>query len=155
MGYICPLTFAGQLLDLKFFTSIKKPLNLLTFSLDKFKFNAIINLTLKIRICLSLGALANTIFEGILMRTPDLLAKIDIPRQKLYYLEQKGYIKPKKTVIGEKEFREYTEEDVEKVACIWKYLKKGFKYKVAYEKAIEEIKGSQLDLINDEPSKKR
>ncbi len=48
------------------------------------------------------------------IRTPELLAKIDIPRQKLYYLEQKGYIRPAKTVIGEKEFREYSEDDVKR-----------------------------------------
>ena len=58
------------------------------------------------------------------MRTQELLAKIDIPRHKLYYLEQKGYIKPHKTVIGEKEFREYSEEDVKRVECLWKYLKR-------------------------------
>jgi DNA-binding transcriptional MerR regulator len=84
------------------------------------------------------------------IRTPDLLRKIDIPRQKLYYLEQKGYIKPQKTVIGEKEFREYSEEDVKKIEFIWKYLKKGFKYKAAYENAMEELKGPQMPLIKEE-----
>ena len=79
--------------------------------------------------------------------TQELLAQIDIPRQKLYYLEQKGFIKPKKTRIGEKEFREYTEEDVKRVEYIWKYLRNGFKYRVAYEKAMEELSGPQLNLI--------
>lgn len=89
------------------------------------------------------------------IRTPELLRLIDIPRQKLYYLEQKGYIKPQKTLIGEKEFREYTDEDVEKVKFIWKYLQKGFKYKVAFEKAMEELESPQMPLIkNDEPKKK-
>ncbi len=86
------------------------------------------------------------------IRTPELLAKIDIPRQKLYYLEQKGFIRPSKTVIGEKEFREYSDEDVKKVEHIWKYLKKGFKYKIAYEKALEEMSHPQLNLTkNDKP----
>jgi DNA-binding transcriptional MerR regulator len=88
------------------------------------------------------------------IRTPELLRKIDIPRQKLYYLEQKGYIKPQKTVIGEKEFREYTEEDAKKVELIWKYLKRGFKYKVAYEKAMEELAGPQMSLIKSENTDK-
>ena len=83
------------------------------------------------------------------MRTPELLARIDIPRQKLYYLEQKGYIKPQKTVIGDKEFRDYTEEDARKVALIWKYLKKGFKYKIAHEKAMEELSDPQLKLLKN------
>lgn len=84
------------------------------------------------------------------MRTQELLAKIDIPRQKLYYLEQKGFISPKKTVIGEKEFREYSEEDLKKIEHIWKYLKKGFKYKVAYAKAMEEIAHPQLGFTKPE-----
>lgn len=84
------------------------------------------------------------------MRTPEVLAHIDIPRHKLYYLEQKGYIKPKKTVIGEKEFRDYTEEDVKKIECIWKYLKKGFKYKIAHEKALEDISNPQMALLKSE-----
>ncbi|MDH4227075.1 MAG: MerR family transcriptional regulator [Deltaproteobacteria bacterium] len=89
------------------------------------------------------------------MRTPELLSKIDIPRQKLYYLEQKGYINPSKTVIGEKEFRDYNEEDIKKIECIWKYLKKGFKYKIAFEKAIEELSNPQMTLIkNDSGSTK-
>ena len=89
------------------------------------------------------------------MRTPELLAKIDIPRHKLYYLEQKGYIKPHKTVIGEKEFREYSEEDVKRVECLWKYLKKGFKYKIAYEKALEELSTLQMSLIKNESVEKQ
>ena len=84
------------------------------------------------------------------IRTPELLARIDIPRQKLYYLEQKGFIKPQKMQIGEKEFREYSEEDVKKVELIWKYLKKGFKYKVAYAKALEELANPQLTLTKTE-----
>ncbi|HEY4705945.1 MAG TPA: MerR family transcriptional regulator [Thermodesulfobacteriota bacterium] len=84
------------------------------------------------------------------IRTPDLLSKIDIPRQKLYYLEQKGFIKPQKIVIGEKEFREYSDEDVKKVEFIWKYLKKGFKYKIAFEKAMEEMQSPQLNLVKTE-----
>lgn len=86
------------------------------------------------------------------IRTPELLAKIDIPRQKLYYLEQKGFIKPHKTVIGDKEFREYSDEDVKKVEYIWKYLKKGFKYKMAYEKAMEELKSPELGFKEDKPA---
>jgi DNA-binding transcriptional MerR regulator len=73
------------------------------------------------------------------MNTSDILKKIDIPRHKLYYLEQKGYIKPKRYPAGDLEVREYTSSDFEKVKTIWKYLKKGFKHKVAFKKAIEEL----------------
>ncbi len=89
------------------------------------------------------------------MRTPELLQKIDIPRQKLYYLEQKGYITPTKTTVGEKEFRDYSDDDVNRIECIWKYLKKGFKYKVAYEKATEELDNPQMSLIKNEGTSKK
>lgn len=74
------------------------------------------------------------------MRTAEILELIDIPRHKLYYLEQKEYIKPRRVPIGDLEAREYSEEDVAKIALIWKYLKKGFKHRVAYEKAMDEMK---------------
>jgi len=74
-----------------------------------------------------------------MMQTSDILKKIDIPRHKLYYLEQKGYIRPKKVPRGDLEVREFTEEDFKKIRAIWKYLKQGFKHKVAYQKAMEEL----------------
>jgi DNA-binding transcriptional MerR regulator len=75
------------------------------------------------------------------MKTSELLEKISIPRHKLYYLEQKGYISPKRIPMGDLEAREYDEEDLEKIRLIWKYLKKGFKHKVAYQKAMEDRNG--------------
>lgn len=73
------------------------------------------------------------------MKTAEILAQIDIPRHKLYYLEQKGYIHPKRIPMGDLEVREYSDEDVHKIRSIWKYLKKGFKHKVAFRKAMDEI----------------
>ncbi len=73
------------------------------------------------------------------MKTSDIIKKVKIPRHKLYYLEQKGYVTPKKVPMGDLEAREYSEQDLIKVHVIWKYLKKGFKHKVAYEKAMEEL----------------
>lgn len=73
------------------------------------------------------------------MKTSDILHAIDIPRHKLYYLEQKGYVVPKRIPMGDLEAREYTDEDAMKIKLIWKYLRKGFKHKIAYEKAIEEL----------------
>jgi DNA-binding transcriptional MerR regulator len=74
------------------------------------------------------------------MRTSDILKKLNIPRHKLYYLEQKGYIKPKRIPMGELEYREYSEEEFRKLELIWKYLQSGFKHKIAYEKAMEELR---------------
>jgi DNA-binding transcriptional MerR regulator len=76
------------------------------------------------------------------MKTAEVLGHIDIPRHKLYYLEQKGYIHPKRIPMGDLEAREYTDEDVIKVRLIWKYLKKGFKHKIAYRKAMDELNSS-------------
>ena len=73
------------------------------------------------------------------MNTSKILEKINIPRHKLYYLEQKGYIKPKRIPMGDLEAREFNQSDFKKVKTIWKYLQQGFKHKVAYEKAREEI----------------
>jgi DNA-binding transcriptional MerR regulator len=73
------------------------------------------------------------------VKTSDLLQRVDIPRHKLYYLEQKGYVTPTRIPMGDLEAREYSDEDVRLVAAIWKYLKKGFKHKVAHQKALDEI----------------
>jgi len=73
------------------------------------------------------------------MKTSEILQEIDIPRHKLYYLEQKGYVTPKRIPMGDLEAREYSREDLLKIKFIWKYLCKGFKHKVAYEMAMEEI----------------
>jgi DNA-binding transcriptional MerR regulator len=74
------------------------------------------------------------------MKTSQILEKVDIPRHKLYYLEQKGYIRPKRLAAGDLEIREYTKKDLRMVELIWKHLKKGFKHKKAYEMAKGELK---------------
>jgi DNA-binding transcriptional MerR regulator len=83
---------------------------------------------------------------SLAMRTSDILKKLNIPRHKLYYLEQKGYIKPKRIPMGELESREYSEEEFRKLELIWKYLQSGFKHKIAYEKALEELQSPKLRL---------
>jgi len=80
------------------------------------------------------------------MRTSDILKKLSIPRHKLYYLEQKGYIKPKRIPMGELESREYSDEEFRKLELIWKFLQRGFKHKIAYEKAMEEMENPKLKL---------
>jgi len=74
------------------------------------------------------------------MKTSELLSKIDIPRHKLYYLEQKGYVKPRRIPMGDLEAREFSRQDFERIKIIWKYLKRGFKHKAAYQMASEELK---------------
>ena len=76
------------------------------------------------------------------MKTAEVLNHIDIPRHKLYYLEQKGYVSPKRIPMGDLEAREYTEEDVIRIKLIWKYLQTGFKHKIAYQKAMEDLRST-------------
>jgi hypothetical protein len=69
-----------------------------------------------------------------------LLQRVDIPRHKRYYLEQKGYVTPARIPMGDLEAREYSDADVKLVAAIWKYLKKGFKHKIAHQKALDDLR---------------
>ncbi|HTG02012.1 MAG TPA: MerR family transcriptional regulator [Nitrospirota bacterium] len=69
------------------------------------------------------------------MKTSEVLGKLDIPRHKLYYLEQKGYVHPRRVPMGDLETREYSAQDFLLIQRIWKYLKRGFKHKVAYQMA--------------------
>lgn len=80
------------------------------------------------------------------MKTSQVLEAVGIPRHKLYYLEQKGYINPKRIPMGDLESREYSKADVRKIKLIWQFLKKGYKHRIAYEKAIEEINNLQIDI---------
>ncbi len=76
------------------------------------------------------------------MKTSQILEKTGIPRHKLYYLEQKGYIKPRRVQAGDHEIREYSKKDFLMVETLWKYLQMGFKHKMAYAKATDDIKAA-------------
>jgi DNA-binding transcriptional MerR regulator len=77
------------------------------------------------------------------MKTSDIISKLDIPRHKLYYLEQKGYVRPKRVPMGDLEAREFSLEDFERVKHIWKYLKRGYRHKAAFQRATEEMKAGK------------
>lgn len=81
------------------------------------------------------------------MKTSEILGKIDIPRHKLYYLEQKGYISPSRIPMGDLEAREYSEEDLVRIRLVWKFLKKGFKHKIAFQMAIKEMDRSANKVL--------
>lgn len=80
------------------------------------------------------------------MKTSEVISKIDIPRHKLYYLEQKGYVHPKRIPMGDLEAREFSRQDFERIKRIWKYLQQGFKHKTAYQRATEELKTGKPGL---------
>ncbi len=77
------------------------------------------------------------------MKTSEIISKIDIPRHKLYYLEQKGYVRPKRIPMGDLESREFSKQDFERVKTIWKYLRRGFKHKAAYQMALDELRAGK------------
>ena len=79
------------------------------------------------------------------MKTSEILEKVKIPRHKLYYLEQKGYVIPKRVPMGDLESREFNSEDLVKIQLIWKYLKRGFRHKIAFQKAMEELKHYKIN----------
>jgi hypothetical protein len=58
--------------------------------------------------------------------------------------EQKAFVKPETERRGEKTFRFYPDREVEKIRAIWKYLRQGFRYRAAYERALEELKQPKL-----------
>jgi DNA-binding transcriptional MerR regulator len=66
--------------------------------------------------------------------------EIGIPKQKLYYLESKGFLRPQKYKVGAKEFRFYPPEDQERLRAIKPYLDQGFKYEAAIKRALEDLK---------------
>jgi DNA-binding transcriptional MerR regulator len=71
------------------------------------------------------------------MKTAEVVKQTGIPSHKLYYLEIKGYIAPRRTPMGQIEARDYSQEEILKIQRIWKYLKSGYKHKVAYQKAMK------------------
>jgi DNA-binding transcriptional MerR regulator len=80
----------------------------------------------------------------IMKTTSEVVHEVGIPRQKLYYLEQKAFVKPETERRGEKTFRYYPAREVDKVRAIWKYLQQGFRYRAAYERALEDLKQPKL-----------
>jgi DNA-binding transcriptional MerR regulator len=77
------------------------------------------------------------------MKTSEIISKLEIPRHKLYYLEQKGYINPTRIPMGDIEAREYSKQDFERIRAIWKYLRRGYKHKMAFQMATEELKAAK------------
>ncbi len=80
------------------------------------------------------------------MRIGEITEKVGIPRSKVYYLEQRGYVKPTRTERGDLDFLEFSEADFLMIQHMWVYMKEGFKVKVAYKKAKAEIEDPQLKL---------
>ena len=60
------------------------------------------------------------------------------------YLETKGFIRPKRLKLEKRIVRDYSEEEVELVKLIAKYIQEGFKHDVAYGKATDQLSNPRL-----------
>jgi DNA-binding transcriptional MerR regulator len=78
------------------------------------------------------------------MTTAEILERVDIKRHTLYYLEQKRFVRPRKKRTGEKEFRNYSKEDLDRLCAIEPHLKAGLRYSAAIERAHEDLRQPSL-----------
>ena len=74
-----------------------------------------------------------------MIKTRELADEVGIPPSKLYYLEMQGYVKPQIIPRGERNFRLWTESDLATVRAIWKYWGDGYRLKIAYRKAMNDL----------------
>ena len=77
----------------------------------------------------------------------DLLALCHgMKREDIYYLEQRGYIRPLKQKHGRLERNLFTQKQANLCATIWRYRQAGLSPRRAYEKAVKETNMGQLSL---------
>jgi DNA-binding transcriptional MerR regulator len=62
---------------------------------------------------------------------------LEISLRQLYYWELKGIVKPKIITMGAREFKRYSEHDVEKLRRIKQYLDEGYTLAAAVRKAMD------------------
>lgn len=73
-------------------------------------------------------------------RTEEITHDEGVPRQALYYMENKGYIKPNRLRVGRRVLREYSDEDVQLAKLIWElHDKEGLVWDTAYERATAQL----------------
>jgi DNA-binding transcriptional MerR regulator len=81
------------------------------------------------------------------MTTEELRRAVGITRDTLYYLEYRGYITPKKTRVGDRFVRDYSQRDADIVRIMWHYHhQQDLSYMLAYEKALQDLQKPQLAL---------
>ena len=78
------------------------------------------------------------------MTTTEFVRMTNIPRHRIYYMEQCGYIAPRKSLRGEYLIRDYSNEDARTAQAIWRYVQQGFKWRIAHEKALKDLNGNKM-----------
>lgn len=70
-------------------------------------------------------------------------------KEHVYYLEQRGYIRPIKQRHGKVERNLYTTEQLHLVQAIWEYRQAGLPPRQAYQRALREQSRGQLSMWPD------
>jgi len=78
------------------------------------------------------------------MRITELSKRFGITTDQIRYLERKGYIQSTWTYLSKRKIRYYTNQDINKLELLTKYLDLGFRYDIAYQKTTEEMQNPQL-----------
>jgi DNA-binding transcriptional MerR regulator len=71
-------------------------------------------------------------------------------KEHVYYLEQRGYIRPIKQRHGRIERNLYTTEQLQLVKAIWRHRQAGVPPRDAYQRALREQSRGQLSIWPDE-----
>ena len=78
--------------------------------------------------------------QKLLLSSSDVTERLGISLQRLYYWELKGVVRPLKMQIGSRKFKQYTEEDLQKLGQLKFLLDNGY----TLEDSIRKIKDSSI-----------
>lgn len=73
------------------------------------------------------------------MRITEVAKRTGATPDQVRYLEKKKYIRSRWKRLKTRRVRDYSVTEVHKIEHIIKYLAQGFKYDIAYQKAMEEL----------------
>lgn len=70
------------------------------------------------------------------LSSSEVIRKLDISLRQLYYWELKGVVKPKVVTQGSREFKRYSETDLEVLRRVKDYIDQGYTLNSALQRAI-------------------
>ncbi len=73
--------------------------------------------------------------EARLLTSKEVIRKLDISLRQLYYWELKGIIKPKSVLMGSREFKRYSDQDLHVLKKVKSFLDEGYTLARAIQKA--------------------
>jgi len=69
------------------------------------------------------------------LSSSEVIRKLDISLRQLYYWELKGVVKPKVVTQGSREFKRYSETDLETLRRVKEYIDQGYTLNSALQRA--------------------